>query len=511
MVRPGRSPLAQLQKLPHVLDDFIRLFSDLPVVDGRSPRARLNLGDEVSVVAEGNAKASSSTFDFDRLSVNVTKDPRHFGANRLDQLTVVTLLPAELLAVDPATGSNQVRMFKMDAADRDHAHFMGHYTAQGTTADVQLKTSPELGLLSSPITLTFKTTAWLDSEPVCARWDSLAGHWKMGDCWYLGASSVQQIADSSVHHHHVCQCHLAGTYGLFTPAWDFAALLRQLPVILAAALFTLIAACLAVRSVCIYRKVVHEMDLVEMGARLQLLAAWLFMLLVHLAHYFVAGRSLGCIALSTAFQFFLTAAFMFLFTLLLVRHWQIADRWLGNQSAFLLKLTLAVWGLSSILIVTVPIYKWKFYQPDIDDGGEGSCRLEDPVDFGLTLAIVCLASVSSLILHGKNGCDQVGDAGFTRTSECLSGLSTILMAAAGVLGVLDNSWYSSMPVAVLFGSVSSLLGLVWLYIFWTLLPSPLVSHSFHHGPSSPTARIGQDLRLKTVYGSSIEYFSSDGH
>ena len=245
MVRPGHSPLAQLQKIPHVLNDFIRLFSDLPVVDGRGPRARLNLGDQVSVVAEGNSQASSSTFDFDRLTVNVTKDPRNFGTNRLDQLTVVTLLPAELLAVDPSTGSNQVRMFKVDAADRDHAHFMGHYTAEGTTADVQLKTSPELGLLSSPITLIFKTP-WLDSEPVCARWDTSAGHWVVGDCWYLGASSVQQ-ADSSAHH--TCQCQVAGTYGLFTPGWNFAALLRQLLVILTAALFTLIAVCLcAVRS-----------------------------------------------------------------------------------------------------------------------------------------------------------------------------------------------------------------------------------------------------------------------
>lgn len=514
MVYPGQSPLYDLQNLPNVLAEFVRIFSDLPVLDGRGiPRTRLNLGDQVSVVAaESNINSQSIVplnFEFDRVTVNITRDFR----NRLNNgLTVLTLLPTELLAIDPISRTNQIRMFKIDPTDRNLAQFLDWYTAEGTIVDVAFKTLDETSnrmlSSSSAITLAFKAELPSDSTILCARWDSPKGRWLSGECWHL-----------IVNDHHVCRCNLPGIYGLFSSnSESFYALLRQLPIMITLAIFTLIAICLLVRSACIYRQVVHELDLVEMGVRLQLLLAWVIMLLCDLSHYFVGRRSLGCIILSTGFQFVLTAAFMWLFTLLLVRQWQIQDRWLGSQSSFLIKLSLAVWGLSSLVIVTIPIYKLRFLNLDGMDVFHylEQCQLEDPVDFGLTLAIVCVASLASFVLHIKNGCDQAADSGYFGMPEYFSGLATFLMALAGILAVISNSWLYSLPVTIIFGCVSSILGFVWLYTFWTLLPSPLVSHSFQHATTISNnnnnrnrTTTNQDLRLKTIYGSSSTEFMSD--
>ena len=90
-----------------------------------------------------------------------------------------------------------------------------------------------------------------------------------------------------------------------------------------------------------------------------------------------------------------------------------------------------------------------------------------------------------------------------KASDVLAAVGTPLMSLAGLLAIVVGSWLHSTSVTIAFSCASSLLGLLWLCTFWTLVASPLVKHTFQRSNFSIT----QDLQLKTVYGSSIEYLS----
>lgn len=354
-------------------------------------------------------------------------------------------------------------------------------------------------------TLAFKEDRDWESIPAstlfCARWDSraigLQGGWLTGDCWYLGINEYRR---------HICQCHSSGIYSLFRSAREtrtlWSALIHRLPIVINIALITLVATCLVIRSACIYHKAVREMDLVEMGARLQLIMAWLMMLCCHLSQYFVQAHMVGCIVLTTLFQFFLTSAFFWQGTLLVIRRWQIHEHWIPNQNACLAKFSFAVWGLSSITILTIPIYKWKYADAKPI---RSECWIEDPVDFGLTVAIICLATMVSFILNMKNICDQkeFGITPVWNAGDILAAIAMPLMALAGLFAIVDNTWLQSSSTAIVFTVASSLTGLLWLCTFWTLVARPLVKHKFQHS----NAKVAGDLQLKIIYGSSIEYLN----
>ena len=509
MVQPGKAPLEELQFLPDVLNNFIELLSDLPVLDDRRSRVRINIGNQVSIVAEGNDSAHFSgsqqfapvmTIDFNRVTVTIAKDPENTGYNAILS-TIVTVLPTELLAIDPLTKDNIIELRKADPSDPTRTSLvLGKFTAGQTTVHVDQKAATLSA--STPFTLAFKEDGDLphlpDSTFLCARWDSWLsksrGGWLTGDCWYLGVDAGT----------HICQCLSSGVYGLFRSEGESAlrlALIRRLPIIINIVLFLFIALSLVVRSVFIYRKAVREMDLVEMGARLQIVVAWTGMLFFHLGQYFVPGHVVGCVILTTLFQFFLTVAFFWQCTLLVIRRWQIQERWIKNQNACIIKISFAVWSLSSIIVVTIPIYKWKY----VDSTLISTCWLEDPIDFGLTVAIVCLASFVSFVLNIKNICDQkeLPNSSEWKASDVLAAVGTPLMSLAGLLAIVVGSWLHSTSVTIAFSCASSLLGLLWLCTFWTLVASPLVKHTFQRSNFSIT----QDLQLKTVYGSSIEYLS----
>ena len=472
MVRPGKSPLSDLQHLPQVLDDFVQLLSDLPaaVMDFRGQRARLRLGDQVSVVAEVTDLTSSDqqpiVIDFPpSLTVTIAREFNNLVSFRSNLMAVVALLPSELLAK-----AEEVKLFRVNPADSSRAieQLSGHFFIEETTVYIDLKTMPltettALPLQSSPFALAFQadsdfmpgTSVW------CARWQStLIGHndstrqtggWTTAGCWYLGW-------DRDAHH---CQCHTTGIYGLLhsPPAGMMGALPHQLPVIVAAVLLILVAIMLSCRSMSIYKKVIHEMDLVEMGSRLQLIVAWAGVVFCHLGHYFIAGihhHTVGCLVLTTAFQFFLTCSFLWMSALVCIRYWQIHDRWFSSQKTLLVKVSLTVWGLSSIVVFTIPIYKWQFLMPALTAGPQ--CWLEDSVDFGLTVAIVGVASCFCLILHIKNGCYQIGEPGLNHLGDGLAVFNTILMTIGGLAAVFSNSWYHTFETAVLFGCSSVLLG-----------------------------------------------------
>lgn len=517
MIQPGKTPLEELQFLPDVLDDFIELFSDLPLLDVKGSRVRINIGNQVSIVAEGSDSAYFGnnqpsapvvTIDFNRVTVTIAKDTENTGQPNSILSKIVTVLPTELLAIDPLTKSNIIDLHKGDPSDPTKAKLiLGKYTAGQTTVHVDLKAvAPTAAATSALFTLSFKNDGDGSSLPdgtfLCARWDSRLsesrGGWLTGDCWYLG---VDKNAGGGAH---LCQCHSSGIYGLFRLEEESAlrlALMRRLPIIINVVLFLLVDLSLIIRSVFIYRKAVREMDLVEMGARLQIVFAWTGMLFFHLSQYFVPGHIVGCIVLTTMFQFFLTVSFLWQCTLLVIRRWQIRERWIKNQNACIIKLSFAVWALSSIIVVTIPIYKWKYVNMTLTL----QCWLEDPVDFGLTVAIVCLASFVSFILNVKNICDQneLRASSEWNANDFLSVVSTPLMAIAGLLAIVVGSWLHSTSAAIAFSFASSLLGLLWLCTFWTLVASPLVKHTFQRSNYS----ISQDLQLKTVYGSSIEYLS----
>jgi hypothetical protein len=156
------------------------------------------------------------------------------------------------------------------------------------------------------------------------------------------------------------------------------------------------------------------------------------------------------------------------------------------------------------------------------------CWLEDPVDFGLTVAIVGVASCFCLILHIKNGCYQIGERGLNHLGDSLSIFNTILMTIGGLAAVFSNSWYHTFETAVLFGCASVLLGklifvhdlnlisiylinfvylgLLWVYTFWMLVPSPLMTkHTFD------PRRVTQVVQPKKndIFVSSIEFLSTD--
>ena len=524
MVRPEKSPLTELQYFPQVLDDFVQLLSDLPgaVMDFRGPRARMRLGDQVAVVAEVTDTTSTDqqpiVIDFSpSLTVTIARDFNNLVSFRSNLMAVVTLLPSELLT---KSGTAQVELFKVDPADSSRAieQLPGSFFIDKTTVHIDLKTIPltettTLSLQSSPFALAFQaeydfipgTSVW------CARWQSdlfgrnessrQKGGWITGGCWYLGW-------ERDAHH---CQCHTTGIYGLLhsPPAGLMGALPHQLPVIVAAVLLILIALVLSCRSMRIYEKVVHEMDLVEMGARLQLVVAWGGLIFCHLGHYFVAGihhHTVGCLVLTTTFQFFLTCSFLWMSALVCVRYWQIHDRWFSSQKTLLVKISLTVWGLSSIVVFTIPIYKWQFLMPALSAGPQ--CLLEDPVDFGLTVAIVAVACFFCLILHIKNGCYQSGETGLNYVADSLSVVNTILITVSGLAAVFSNSWYHTFETALLFCCTSVLLLLLWLYTFWTLVPSTLMTqHTFD--PRRVTQDVTRPTMKPDVFGSSIEFLSTD--
>ncbi|XP_032782600.2 LOW QUALITY PROTEIN: uncharacterized protein LOC116920568 [Daphnia magna] len=507
MVRPGKSPLSELQFLPDVLNELIQLFSYLPLLDREGPRVRINLGDQVSIVADKSdpmliSQPSALTIDFNSLTVVVQKGSENAEYSNAI-FTIVAVLPFDLLAVNPLTKDNVVNLYKIDASDRTRSSLLGQFISGQPIVHVNLQ--PILMTVPMLFTLAFKEDRDWESIPAstlfCARWDSraigLQGGWLTGDCWYLGINEYRR---------HICQCHSSGIYSLFRSAREtrtlWSALIHRLPIVINIALITLVATCLVIRSACIYHKAVREMDLVEMGARLQLIMAWLMMLCCHLSQYFVQAHMVGCIVLTTLFQFFLTSAFFWQGTLLVIRRWQIHEHWIPNQNACLAKFSFAVWGLSSITILTIPIYKWKYADAKPI---RSECWIEDPVDFGLTVAIICLATMVSFILNMKNICDQkeFGITPVWNAGDILAAIAMPLMALAGLFAIVDNTWLQSSSTAIVFTVASSLTGLLWLCTFWTLVARPLVKHKFQHS----NAKVAGDLQLKIIYGSSIEYLN----
>lgn len=516
MVEPGQSPLSELQYLPQVLDDLIELLSDLPVLGGR--KTRLNIGRQVSIVAEGpeseNAGSSmttTTTIDLDRATVTLAKDGANTAGYNGFLFTVVTVLPTELLGIDPLTKSNVVDMYAADASDPTQTSLVGKYTASQTTVHVDLKILGKSATsMSQVLTLAFKEDATTgfsgaaalsdqsDTDYVCARWDwslntsrSHTGGWMMGNCWYLGVDAIGT---------HFCQCDSTGVYSLFRSDGEKArlrmALIRRLPIIINAASFLLMASLLIIHSLFIYRKSARQMDLVEMGARLQMVIAWTAMLFANLLQYFILSgyMMIGCMLLTTLFQFFLTVAFIWQCALLLIRRWQIRDHWISHQTSSLVKFSLAVWLLSSVVVATIPIYKWKYLQSHLNT----ECWLQDPVDFGLTVAIVSIASLFSLLLNGNNLVDQqrlIAAPSEWNTNDWFSVANTPLMAVAGLLAVINLSWMRSDTVAIVFSAVSLLLALSWLFTFWNLVASPWqVKHNF----TNSNRKISHDVQLKTV-------------
>lgn len=523
MVEPGQSPLVDLQSLPQVLDDLIQLLSHLPVLGGRG--TRLNIGRQVSIVAEGSESGggvengvslagSLTTIDLYGATVTLAKDAGYNGF----LFTIVTVLPTELLGIDPLT--KMVDMHAADVSDPTQTSLLGKYTPVGQTIlHVDLKmvgisaTLPTFKVL----TLAFKAdqqdvngfpagTLSMDqtSDYVCARWDwplnrSLlhTGGWKTGNCWYLGVDVIGR---------HFCQCHSAGIYSLFRSDGEKSrlrmALIRHLPIIINAASFLLIASLLIIHSLFIYRKTARQMDLVEMGARLQMVLAWTAMLFSNLFQYFILSgyMMMGCMVLTTLFQFFLTVAFIWQCALLLIRRWQIRHHWISRQRSSLVKFSLAVWLLSSVVVATIPIYKWKYLQRHLNT----ECWLQDPVDFGLTLAIVSIASLFSLVLNGKNLVDQqklIAATSEWNVNDWFAVANTPLMALAGLLAVINVSWLRSDTVAIVFSSTSLLLAICWLLTFWNLVASPWqVKHDFQHSNRKISQ---QDVQLKNVQPSPV--------
>lgn len=507
MVRPGKSPLQELQYLPDVLNDLIQLLSDLPVLNTGGPRVRINLGEQVSIVADRidttfMSQPSPLTIEFNSLTVVVQRDTENAGhSNTLP--TIVAILPFELLAVNPLSKDSTITLYKLDASDRTRSNFLGKFISGQTIVHVNLQSAVKT--LPIPFTLAFKEDEHWESlpasSPLCARWDSRAtglhGGWLTGDCWYLGIDESRR---------HICQCHSSGIYSLFLSASETrtlrSALIHRLPIVVNIAVVTLVVTCLVIRSALIYHKAVREMDLVEMGARLQLVIAWLAMLFCHFSQYFVAADMVSCIVLTTLFQFFLASTFYWQSTLLVIRRWQVHEHWVQNQNACLAKFSFAVWGMSSITVVTIPIYKWKYAHIEFV---RSECWIEDPVDFGLTVAIVCLASLASLILNTKNICDQreLRIASVWNARDTVAAILIPLMALAGLFAISDNSWLQSVSTAIIFSSASSLNALLWLCSFWTWVASPLVKQNFLHSNPKPAG----EVQLKTIYGSSIEYLT----
>lgn len=515
IVQPGQCPLAELQYLPQVLDDFLELFSDLPVLGTR--RTRINISNQVSLVAEGSESINRqslagpqpsmlmSTIDFDRVTVTVAnRDVADAGYNGF-LFTIVTVLPTELLAIDPMTKSNIIDIYAADASDPTQNSLLGKYTASQTTINIDFKeqfakpTTQQKP--SEPFTLAFKEVDDLpESTYVCARWDSRLsrsqGGWVTGNCWYMGKDVTGT---------HFCQCHSTGIYGLFHS--DQAsrlrlAFFRLLPITINAVSFLLIFSFLIIRSMIFYRKSVREMDFVEMGTLLQMVVAWAAMLFCHLGQYFVSGHMIGCIVLTTLFQFFLTIAFIWQCSLLVIKRWQIYDRWISHQVLSLVKYSFSVWILSSTIALTIPIYKWKYLQ--IETNRE--CWLEDPIDFGLSIAIVSIASLFSIVLNTLNAIDKKnGNSATTEwnKNDWFTVASTLVMAIAGLLAVISNSWMRSSITAIVFSGASLLLGFLWLGTFLVSVASPWVKHNFQHG----NRKIAHDLHLKTVQSASIGYLA----
>ena len=282
MIRPGKCPLSQLQYLPDVLEDLIQLFSDVPALDNRGSRVRVNIGDQVSVVADGidtmlgnQHLASEVVIDFNRVTVTIEKDAENTVLS-----TVVAVLPPELLAIDPVTKNSIINLYKVDTSDRTRRSMLGKFIASQTIVHVNLKSVIKTS--TTPFMLALKSDGSSSPESIflCARWDSrlngLHGGWLTGDCWYLGTDEAGT---------HLCQCYSSGIYGLFHSDEDRTlrlALIRRLPIVINVILFLFMTSCLIISSAFVCRKAAREMDLVELGARLQLVIAWLTVLFCHL-------------------------------------------------------------------------------------------------------------------------------------------------------------------------------------------------------------------------------------
>lgn len=511
MVYPGASPLEELQLHPSALNDLVDLLSEVTLLGMRANRAERRFGEEVTVAAERTdfgagswrTKQAPTVLDVDGAVVNITKDLANFG-NKPSLTAVAASLPSALLTLDPVTKTRILTVHKRDASDPRYDVALGSYIADSTPVRVELRTEPKTTHLTSPLTLAFRTAEQGANEEgvLCARWEdrsssSKRGAWFTDGCWYLG----RDLSGS-----HICQCNSPGIFGVFHPEQAYFAKLRsalthRLPIIANVALFAAVFVTAIVRACFVFRKALQEMDLVEMGVRLELIAAWTAMLIFSLAQTFLAGQSVPCTVLTTMTQFFLLAAFMWLCMLPILRYWQIHERWIKCQGVFLVKTSFAIWGLASFVVVTVPLYKLRFLSMNLNYG----CWLELDTDFELTLAIVITGLLICLILHLKNTLDQRSllEQSFAM-SDGLSLLHTLLMGAAGLLAVANNSWYHSLPVAIAFGTTSVLLGIWWIVEFWLQVPSPVEKHDF----SDTSRKLAFDLHLKKVYGSSVEYLSS---
>ena len=517
MVRRGQSPLTELQFLPHVLDDLIQHFSDLPLLGVRG--TRINMDDEVLIVAEGSESRNqifldsqlsvANVIDFDRGSVTVVKDSNNGYMGGL--FTIVTVLPIQLLTLDPRSKTNYIDMYALDASDPAAVNLLGKYYAGETTVHVNFRasTSRATPTLSEPYTLSFKEDSGLSSFSegtfVCAKWNSRLisssqGGWYTGDCWYLG---------QDINRTHVCRCKYPGVYGLFRSDDDGElrlALIRRLSFIINVVFFILLSAFLIINSVRIYRKTTHQMDLIEMSARLQMVVSWTAMLFAQLGQYLVPGYLLGCLVLMSMFQFFLTAAFLWQCALVIARRWQIYQKFIDHQISTIVKLTCAIWGFSAIIVVSIAIYKWNYLDPE--QGIE--CWLEDPIDFALTVAIVCLTGGFSLIFSFKNANDQSKLIAFSewRTNEWSTVLNTPIMVLAGLLAVISNSWLrTTSELSILFCCVSLLLGFLWLCTFWTLISNSWVHQDFQNS----NRNVDKDFQMKSIVYSpeTIEYLANN--
>lgn len=515
MVSPGASPLEELQYQPGVLDDFVNLLAQVAVLDMRSERVEWRLGREVTAAAERtdfaqpwrtNTQYPPTLFDLESVSVSVTKDFGNFGS-RPSLVAVGTTLPSALLTLDAASKTHAVNVHKSDANDPSRAVLLGAFIAHPTTVQVQLQTEPRTTHLTSPLTLAFKATEGVDQEDgagtLCARWQSRLGSsgyggWLTDGCWYLGRDKSASF---------VCQCNSPGIFGVLHPMSVYYAKLRagfnhRLPLIVNVALFVAILVTAVVRACFVFRKAVQEMDLVEMGVRLELIAAWTGMLMFYLSQTFISGGTVPCIALTTMTQFFLLAAFLWLCMLVTLRCLQIHEHWIRYQGAFLVKVSFAIWALASVVVLTVPIYKWKYLSEHVPTANV--CWFEDRMDFGLTLGAVIVGILIALILQVKNVCEQrdLVESQFF-WSDGLLLFHVLLMGTAGLLAVINSSWYHNIFVASAFGTVSGILGIWWIVLFWVRVPSPVVKHDFQ----SPARKLSLDLQLKRVYGSSVEYLT----
>lgn len=501
MVEPDRCQLEDLQLMPVVLNDFIHLFSDWAILNrNRSSRVRLNLGHEVMTIAEISESAFRqqhfTSFDFSTVTVALkrTNKDTEFGSF---SYASATLLPSKLLLIDPITKENFIELHELDATDPSVRKTKGKFIAGRTAIYVDIREALSRMPRTISFWLIFKEKDMLlpkvsGDSFLCAKWDSrlttTTGGWVVGDCWYLG-----KVSDEA----HICQCFDSGIYGLFrSDGYGIfrLSMIRHLPIIINVVLFTLTTSCLIIRSFFIYKKLVYVTDIVEIGARLQLLVAWTAMLFSHLSQYLFSGHMISCITLTTCFQYFMTVAFFWQTVLFIVRRWELNERWINSPRFYNVKLTLLVWGLSALIVVTIPIYKWKYLHKE----KISNCWLENPVDFGLTVALVCLSSTVSSILCVNNFCRyKKFNSSEWDTNDCVAALNVLLMTAAGISAVVAASWMRSDQMIFIFSGTSLLCGLFWLYTFYILLAKPLGKHDFQEDKKHESNH--HELQLKSIY------------